>query len=391
LGDRKSNSTRFDERTLTAYEKVALDSPINLSDGHAHQLPSPVQAKFIAQMCDLFADSGRQTQADAQRRFLTSFFDFAAGTSVSTQIIDRALICYSASMACEVLANMFRAERRRTLHVIEPTFDNIPSILRRHEIDLVSVPESDLDSEIPLSMVPDGGTLFLVTPNNPTGKCLNYNWWRGATSEAARRSITLVFDCAFRLFDESMRWNQYDLLDRSGASFMVIEDMGKCWPSQDLKVGLLVSSPDLYPALERIHDDFLLNVSPFVLNFLTGFLSISAEQGSHSVDIQELARMNRGILQSHFLSAPVRFMDQCPTMGVSWLELDAELPSASVVCERLAARGVHVLPGRPFYWSRPALGDRFIRVALMRAPEAVEAGAEIMQRVLSEFPSSRTT
>jgi len=42
---------------------------------------------------------------------------------------------------------------------------------------------------------------------------------------------------------------------------------------------------------------------------------------------------------------------------------------------RLVRRGVSAVPGRPIWWAKPRDGERYLRVALARAPETVERAA----------------
>ena len=49
---------------------------------------------------------------------------------------------------------------------------------------------------------------------------------------------------------------------------------------------------------------------------------------------------------------------------------------------QLLRRGVHSVPCRPFYWARPSVGERYLRVALAREPEVVRRAAQAIVETL---------
>jgi hypothetical protein len=82
------------------------------------------------------------------------------------------------------------------------------------------------------------------------------------------------------LFSQDLRsWDQYAVLRESGVSFIAIEDTGKVLPLRDLKIGTCICSADLYEDCARLHNDLLLNVSPFILKLNTEVLRLVGEHG----------------------------------------------------------------------------------------------------------------
>ena len=70
-------------------------------------------------------------------------------------------------------------------------------------------------------------------------------------------------------------------------------------------------------------------------------------------------------------------------MSVAWVRLP-EGWDCEVLCAWLEPRGISVLPGRPFFWADQARGAGFLRIALMRPPEAFAAAATALARAVLE-------
>src|SRR5262249_57416978 len=83
------------------------------------------------------------------------------------------LMCFTASMAFEIVANYLR-QRHLSVTLIEPCFDNLSDIFRRHDIPLRPLSDEWLESpndafERALGELRTDA-ICLVTPNNPTGR-----------------------------------------------------------------------------------------------------------------------------------------------------------------------------------------------------------------------------
>jgi aspartate/methionine/tyrosine aminotransferase len=224
----------------------------------------------------------------------------------------------------------------------------------------------------------------LVAPNNPTGQTFSNSDLVRIVDYCIRAKAILVLDFAFRFFDPSMVWDQYELLDGSGVSYLAIEDLGKIWPTRDLKVGILTSSADLYAETDRVHDDFLLNVSPFTLELLSRFCT-AREPALVLADIQALPLHNRRTLVASL--APFGLVDRTSmaTLSVAWLQLPANYPDSFEFCALAERHGVHVLPGPLFYFERRALGTHLVRLALMRDPPIVDEGCRRLQSLCRQL------
>jgi hypothetical protein len=63
--------------TNTEFERLALSSPINLSDGHARLPLDSIQRSIIADSIMYHDMVSRNTQEDVEKAFLTAFFSCA--------------------------------------------------------------------------------------------------------------------------------------------------------------------------------------------------------------------------------------------------------------------------------------------------------------------------
>jgi aspartate/methionine/tyrosine aminotransferase len=152
------------------------------------------------------------------------------------------------------------------------------------------------------------------------------------------------------------------VLISSGADWVVIEDTGKTWPTQEIKAPFFSTSTSLSPDLGAIYSDFLLLGSPFAIRLLTHL--VRASNADQLASVQGVVAENRTVLWNCLEGSILHPVEES-FMSVSWLEV--ERPArADEVCARLAQAGVHVLPGRPFFWSGLPAEAEFVRIALVR-------------------------
>jgi aspartate/methionine/tyrosine aminotransferase len=224
--------------------------------------------------------------------------------------------------------------------------------------------------------------LFLVSPNNPTGTTIGQDNFARIIAFCARRGTTLILDSCFRFYvPEEDTYDQYKMLAAADIDCIVIEDTGKTWPTAELKAPFMSVSRRLVDPIARINSDFLLHVPPVVVALLTGFLQLSAEDGRGL--IRDVVAQNRAVLQAELAATFLRPVER-PFMSVSWLQIESSM-SSGTLSALLAQENVHVLPGNQFFWSDESLGDRFVRVALVRDPvmfaQAAANLAQVCQRL----------
>lgn len=363
---------------LTRWEWEALDSKYNIADGHAHQGQNSEQLRIISNLPALFIDTERQNQNSLQEAFRLLFFELAGQNAQSC--LSAPLYHYSSSISVEIVANYLRLHKK-SAGLIHPTFDNIPAILRRHQVSLYPVNEITLMD--PDRLIPGINALFLVLPNNPTGFELNASQFEHLVRVCKERNILIILDFSFRFFSALSEWDQYEVLLRYESEFICIEDTGKTWPTLDLKVGFILSSAYLHTELLRISDDVLLNVSPFIFALLVEYITLERELPEEYTVIN-LARANRAILRQALSDTPLESVNSSSNISVEWIRLPSSWNSEHF-CRWLERRQICLLPGPPFFWDQMDLGLSYVRLALMRPRDFFLTAAESLRNAALEY------
>ncbi|GAA4992912.1 aminotransferase class I/II-fold pyridoxal phosphate-dependent enzyme [Yinghuangia aomiensis] len=370
-------------RNLTERQVAVLSNEYNLADGHAYRQWNAAEQAVIDATPSKFRQVDRRRHKAIEATYFGTFFSLAAQTLDTSHF--EMFPCFTASTGIEIIANYLRLNNL-SVTLIEPCFDNLKDILRRHQIPLSPFPDDLLEAggdvlDDFLERVTTD-VLFLVSPNNPTGSMAGKNNLSRIIDFCARRNKTLILDSCFRFYvPDGEVYDQYRMLIDSGIDCIVIEDTGKTWPSLELKAPFISVSERLVDPISRINSDFLLHVSPFAIDLMTDFLELSAKDGRGH--IRAVSDQNRAALyaalEPTFLTPVER-----PFMSVSWLRIEAEIPAVALT-EVLGRENVHVLPGNQFYWTDESLGDSYLRVALMREPamfaQAAAKLAEVCQRL----------
>jgi aspartate/methionine/tyrosine aminotransferase len=278
----------------------------------------------------------------------------------------------TASQSMEVVANFLRLKKLNT-YLIEPTFDNIPDILKRHKIDLFPLSEKQFKNISALKNTKID-TIFLTLPNNPTGQILNEEEFNALAKFCSDNSIILIIDACFRLFDERMLYDWYAVFSQYKMNFIIIEDTGKIWPTQDLKVSFIISDKDTIKSLARISSDFLLNISPFILKLVIE-VAKSSKQNKFK-DFRDLLKTNRKYLieiasKSNFFE----IVNPDSRVSVILLKINFDI-NANDLVDYLFEKGIGLLPGTPFFWDNTKQGENFIRIALARNVEYFKSGID---------------
>ncbi|MHC3468138.1 pyridoxal phosphate-dependent aminotransferase [Streptomyces sp. 7R007] len=369
---------------LTQYEHLGLACEFNLADGHAHQFQDPFQQRIVSRLPVLFAESERTPQREIEKEFRYRFYGLAG--QPTARDAGHTLLCQSASQSIDLVA-AFLAARGTRVGLLSPCFDNLPGLLRRRGTALSPVAERDLTGPgLDRLLGPDRpGALFLTLPNNPTGFTLTRAGFARLAQRCAATGTLLVVDWTFRFHTAYERWDQYAVLNRSGVSYLCVEDTGKTWPTLDLKCSILATSADLYGPLFELHNDLLLNVSPFVLRLLTGYLEDSAARGLEAT-VRRPVRTNRTALNQALRGTVLTPVDPRGTISVAWAHVDDPGLGALDVVGLLAAEGVGILPGDHFHWDDTGAGSRYVRFALARDPALFAAACVRIRAALSAEP-----
>lgn len=365
--------------TNTMYERRSLGRAVNLSDAHCRQPLTASQLDIIERLPEFFDDAQRQSQFDLEEVFINSFLSLAGEPILPDT--SRYMLSYSASCAITMVAS-YCVRTGRRVALVEPAFDNIPSILRRENVELVPLQEDDYAAErLPEAAARlNPAVIWLVSPNNPTGRTLSEREFRSLVQYCVISGCILVLDASFRFFCPTlMNWSQYEILEDSKISYIVLEDTGKTWSTNEIKVGLTVCSPDLFPDMFRLHDDLLQSVSPFHLRVLTEFIEDSRAHGIQQT-VLPFVQQNRTTLRSILEGRYFEFATEPDApVSVEWLRIRGRFDCETFV--RAAIReGVHILPGTNFFWDQPDRGRMFIRIPLARDPELLSEGAELLRQ-----------
>jgi aspartate/methionine/tyrosine aminotransferase len=224
--------------------------------------------------------------------------------------------------------------------------------------------------------------VFITLPNNPTGFELSREEWDQLVALCGRYGKLLIVDCTFRFFSRQPFWDQYELLEKAKISYLMVEDTGKTWPTQDLKCSILAMSEDLADDMLELHNDILLNVSPFILKLLTEYVKDTMREGLQSVIWNTIDR-NRETLREAIRSSGLAVSNPGSTISVEWLRiLDAGVRSVDMV-DRLQRLGLGILPGDHFHWYDHGQGERYIRIALARSPDMFADACEVLKSAIT--------
>ncbi|MEU9885457.1 enduracididine biosynthesis enzyme MppP [Sphaerisporangium sp. NPDC051011] len=369
------------ENNLTEWEFLALNSELNIADGHARQELTPGQSKIIDELPLLFGEGERRRVEEIERECHRAYLQLLGQHSYPSAP-GRVLSCYSSSVAMEILSRAL-ATRMESVALLHPTFDNIADLLRGNSLRLVPIAEDplhggDLDDELLRSV----GCVFITTPNNPTGKVVPEERLRRLAEQCAEHDVILALDTSFRGFDTRAHYDHYAVLQSVGCRWAVIEDTGKLWPTLDLKLGMLVFSEDIGLPVSKIYSDILLGVSPMILVLARRFAEDAANGG-----LDELHRFiggNRELVRAQLADLPgLTFPDADSKVSVERVHL-GDRPGTEVWAA-LRESNVYALPCRAFHWDKPNEGSNMLRIALARSSEPLARSVQTLRLVLERF------
>ncbi|WP_441249549.1 enduracididine biosynthesis enzyme MppP [Kitasatospora sp. McL0602] len=367
---------------LTQFETLALDSSMNLADGHARQQLTSAQSKIVAELPDMWAEAIMRPVSEIEQEAAESFFGmlgqhshpFAAG---------RTLSCYSSSLAMEILARSL-VTTSDAIALLHPTFDNIPDILAGVGLKLIPVEEEQAhDDDLPAELLEQVGCVFITTPNNPTGRVMTEARLRRLAEQCAEYNVVLALDTSFRGFDTAAQFDHYAVLEASGCRWVVIEDTGKLWPTLELKIGWLARSANVDLPIEKIHSDILLGTSPLILLMVKRFSDDGADGGL--AELHRTIAEHRALVRAELAGVPdISFVDEQARVSVERLHVGSRM--GMDVWSAVRSQNLYVLPCQKFHWARPNEGERMLRLALSRNPSTLLAGAEVLRSALLDTP-----
>jgi hypothetical protein len=368
-------------RTLTDFEIAALAEPLNFADGHAtHEAMSfdeIVEDNVLA-----LRDCYRVSIPEAEERFRSTFATVVASPTLGSWA--KFKICPSASVSIEIVALVLQALGVVT-NLTQPTFDNLALILKRHKVHLGNpVDEVELEVASACGRVDDylaslgGSAVFLVNPNNPTGRSLGPETLRRIAAHCAAAGKVLVLDNSFRLFNRAP-FDDYCILADAGVSFLAFEDTGKAVPANELKASLLICSADLEPYVKEIYNEVWLCTSPKTLLVLERHLCRYLTVGLPTV-LWDVVDDRRKMIRKAIAGSGLDVAEGCAgsQLPVEWIDCSGTGLSDLELTHNFASQGLLVLPGRQFYWNSQDAdrSQKFIRLAMLKPKNRFDLSVE---------------
>lgn len=111
---------------LTQHEIVGLATAFNLSDAHTHQRQSRTQRAIVDSFPELWYRAEDALQAESEQAFIDAFFRLHGQPTALEK--NRALLSYAASIST-VIVGMYLRQRRLSVTLVEPCFDNLHDVL----------------------------------------------------------------------------------------------------------------------------------------------------------------------------------------------------------------------------------------------------------------------
>ncbi len=380
----------------TVAELRALLTPYNVADAHTHQSHSDSQAAIVTSLPKLWRGSHYTNQAAIEQEFIQKFFELRhCPTAIRT---GRNYINYSASAIIALISNFIRSNHV-SVTLLSPCFDNLPDLLRDGGTLPIAIDENLLHEPDRiyerLGEQVKTDALFIVNPNNPTGFCLD-EFGEAGFREVARycRDHDKIFiadlcfmpficrDPAFEHFD------CYEILDEYEVDYITIEDTGKILPIVDTKAAILHVSPRLVAKFERLHTNYILRHSPFVLKIVTAFIDDAI-----ATDLREAYDLFADnyeylleAIQKHEL--PLHIEKRKANLSIAWIHVRSKEITASDIQSAGQKAGVELLAGDKFFWDNPRKGSSYIRIALARDRSAFRATIDRLVEVIPQSPQT---
>lgn len=369
--------------TLTEIESMGLESECNMADGHAYNDLSLEQMQIVSNLPRLWHQALSKKHKQAEEDFKLRFAELARCPSLTNYRHFR--VCPTASNSIDTMGTWLKEKGLKTL-LIEPTFDNLALILKRRGVEVASIDEDSLMQLAQKSPTIQFDALFLVNPNNPTGRTLLETEFVQIVQWCAQHGKVLLLDNTFRFFAPQL-YDTYQIMLDAGVSFVSIEDTGKVWPTQDLKVSLIFFSADIAAEMNFIYEEIYLCISSFQLEVLGAFLKDAHVRGLDRVVWQEVARRRaafRQVITGSMLEIHPSSLNS--KISVEWVHIKDQGINDFDLTHYFKDFGLIVLPGRHFYWDShgPSKPLNSLRISLLKPKKQFEESLAVMQHALMQ-------
>ncbi|KRP59931.1 pyridoxal phosphate-dependent aminotransferase [Pseudomonas orientalis] len=384
--------------TLTDHEYLALNSTCSFADGHAyHELPGGLEG-VVNKLPTIWHDCNQTKVRDMEQSFKREWANLLDSSELLRHKHFR--VSPTASNSIDIVATLL-AERAPRVLLIEPTFDNLYLMLKRRGCEVSPLNEQLMIEAIDQNRLAElldsysFDTLFLVNPNNPTGYLIREQQFIVVAEYCQRYNKVLVVDSTFRFYAKAP-FNDYAALLKAGGSFVVIEDTGKTWPTQDMKSSMIVYSEDLAEGLEKFYEEIYLCHSRFVMGVFVDLFRRTAEVGLEQALMQEIG-LRRGKVRDLLANTNFRCItdNSATVMPVEWIDVSGSGKTDAELIKQFMSHGFHCLPGSHFFWhayyERGVHSSRFIRISLARPSAVFEKGLVLLREICEETNLARVT
>jgi len=354
---------------LTEYELEGIRGGYNLADGHAYHSLNEMLPEYDIPLKEIWNESQKTKITTAELRFKNGFAKLISSECLANT--NNFKVSPSASCSIDMIAAYLAANRRRVL-LIEPCFDNLYLLLKRRGCALQPVSEDmfcgDVDENTLLADLEklNFDTVFLVTPNNPSGKTIKETTLKLLADYCNHKNKILILDTTFRMFNRKM-FDDRAILNQSKCEYFVIEDTGKTWPTHDLKCSLITYSAAPKHSFEHIYNEVFLCHSRFALLLFESLfhetIKIGIDRAIHMPAAKKLTSLTEHL--------PSTWLCQNSTaqscLPLAWVEIAGHpFEEVDELIKYLACRDIFILPGKNFYWNKLATPRDFVRISLSR-------------------------
>ena len=352
--------------TLTEAQVAGFDTFYDLANGHAyHDVPAELQP-VIKDLPEIWNRAVSRSVPDMEEEFKRTSAEIFGSFALANHRFYS--VCPTATNSIDIIATWLHM-RRYNVGLLEPVFDNLYLVLRRRGVKIAGVHESDLidlDALETKIKTYDLKSLFIVTPNNPTGFQLDVYEFSALCELCVRMGVMLFVDKTFRLYSTQV-FDTYKILNDSGLDYVVIEDTGKTWPSQDAKASLMAYSESLAEDLRMLYEEIFLCHSNFTLAFLNALMERTLSVGVDKIVHQEVTRkMNH--VEKALSETPLTLVrnNRACSLPLAWMDCSATGLTDLELVRRLSEVQVSLLAGRLFYWNSGDQHTSNVRLSLMK-------------------------
>jgi aspartate/methionine/tyrosine aminotransferase len=375
--------TKNAPQSLTEFEVIGLKTPYDFANGHAYHDLSQAFDPVMNDLQAIWADAKQKPIAVMEERFKKAIADIIP----SPMLGDHAhySLFPTASNSIDAVSAWLKSKNYKA-GLIEPVFDNLYLLLKRRQVPLTPIYEQDfinldvLEAKIKLN---DLDALLLVSPNNPTGFQLTIEEFKAVCALCEKMGVTLILDATFGFYSRN-GYDEYQILADTGIEYIVVEDTGKTWPTQELKVSLMAYSSSIAPAMREIYEEVYLCHSNFSVGLLSCLIEHTVKEGLVNTVWKEVDRRREKLAAAlDGTGMTMNISNRAVPLPLAWVNCTATGLTDLEVIDAMKVHHIALLPGRFFYWNTPGQFTNHIRVSLLRPNAVFDKGVEALGRAVA--------